>query len=179
MAQEATATSTGLPEGITKPPASINSQDQSGLIAILTAFSLGLVLLSIATRIYVRHELRLYRIDDFTFFVATVCMSSVCHVNALLIWVDFCNYSNLVGLQGTSRRTRESGRSSASVCRFNNSEGKRPHGHGFFNLQIALALTLRSLDSLPISSTSLSSSSQNAASRSFTYALPRDALTCV
>ncbi|PVI01607.1 hypothetical protein DM02DRAFT_341538 [Periconia macrospinosa] len=71
MPQEETSTPTGLPEGISKPLAGINAQDQSGLIAILTAFALGLVLLSIGTRIYARHEFRLYRIDDFTFFAAT------------------------------------------------------------------------------------------------------------
>ena len=72
MAQTATSTPTGLPEGISKPLASINADDQSGLIAILTAFSLGLVLLSVGTRIYARHEFRAYRIDDLTFFAAAV-----------------------------------------------------------------------------------------------------------
>jgi len=69
---DATSTPTGLPEGISGPLAGINSQDQSGLIAILTAFSLGLVLLSIATRIYARREFRSYRVDDYTFFAASV-----------------------------------------------------------------------------------------------------------
>jgi hypothetical protein len=77
MAQEATSTPTGLPEGITEPLASISSQDQSGLIAIFTAFSLGLILLATATRIYARHEFRLYRLDDFTFIAATVRMTIV------------------------------------------------------------------------------------------------------
>jgi len=85
MASEATITPTGLQEGITKPLASINSRDQSGLIAILSAFSLGLVLLSIATRIHARHQFRLYRIDDYTFFAATVRMPVVCYIDLLLI----------------------------------------------------------------------------------------------
>ena len=70
---EATPTATGLPDGITKPLASIDSQNQSGLIAIIAAFALGLVILSTVTRIYSRHELRLYRLDDLTYFLATVC----------------------------------------------------------------------------------------------------------
>lgn len=72
--QEVTHTPTGLPDGVTKPVASINADDQSGLIAILTAFSLALVLLSIATRIYVRHDFRVYRTDDAAFFAAAVCI---------------------------------------------------------------------------------------------------------
>lgn len=72
MSLEATPTSTGLPEGITKPLATIDSENQSGLIAIIAAFSLGLVLIATVTRIYARHELRLYRFDDLTYFLAAV-----------------------------------------------------------------------------------------------------------
>ncbi|KAF2204122.1 hypothetical protein GQ43DRAFT_205709 [Delitschia confertaspora ATCC 74209] len=61
-----------LPPGITAPYAAINATDQGGLIAILTAFALGLVLLSISIRIYARHNLSAYRVDDFTFFAASI-----------------------------------------------------------------------------------------------------------
>ncbi|KAF2470505.1 uncharacterized protein BDR25DRAFT_262441 [Lindgomyces ingoldianus] len=69
---EATPTPTGLPPGISKPLAGISSTDQSGLIAILTGFALGLVLLSIAVRIFVRRGLGVYRVDDYTFFAASI-----------------------------------------------------------------------------------------------------------
>ncbi|KAF2178014.1 hypothetical protein K469DRAFT_347739 [Zopfia rhizophila CBS 207.26] len=66
-----TATPTGRPSGISEPLAAIGDKDQSGLIAILAAFALGLVLLSITVRIYARHNFISYRVDDFTFFAAS------------------------------------------------------------------------------------------------------------
>ncbi|CAI6335550.1 unnamed protein product [Periconia digitata] len=72
VAEQVNPDPTGLPEGVSKPLLSINSQDQSGLIAILTAFALGLVLLSVAARLYARHEFRLFRIDDYLFIAATI-----------------------------------------------------------------------------------------------------------
>ncbi|KAF2255633.1 hypothetical protein BU26DRAFT_557142 [Trematosphaeria pertusa] len=64
------ATSTPLPAGITPPYAAINDHDQSGLIAILAGFSLGLVLLSAGIRMYARRYSGDYRIDDYTIFAA-------------------------------------------------------------------------------------------------------------
>src|SRR4051812_11730477 len=104
MPQEETSTPTGLPEGISKPLAGINAQDQSGLIAILTAFALGLVLLSIGTRIYARHEFRLYRIDDFTFFAATVRITLPYNLDAVLNSAGFCSCSIFADLRGTPAR---------------------------------------------------------------------------
>lgn len=68
----AAASSTHLPPGISAPYAAINAHDQSGLIAILAAFALGLVLVSISIRIYARHHFAGYRVDDYTFFAASV-----------------------------------------------------------------------------------------------------------
>jgi hypothetical protein len=167
MALEATATPNGLPEGITKPLAGINSQDQSGLLAILTAFSLGIILLSIATRIYVRHEFRLYRIDDYTFFAATVCIPLIFHMDVQLNCADPCGHSNLIGLQGTSIWTGKSGRSCATIRRSIYPEGKLTHGQGPFNPLLVLTITLCSLNLPPTFCTSSSSSSQNAAYRSY------------
>lgn len=70
--QSSTSTPTGLPSGISEPYAAINASDWSGLIAILTAFSLGLVLTAIAIRIYARHNFTTYRVDDYTFFAASI-----------------------------------------------------------------------------------------------------------
>lgn len=69
------ATSTPLPAGITPPYAAINDHDQSGLIAILAGFSLGLVLLSAGIRMYARRYSGDYRIDDYTIFAAVVSCS--------------------------------------------------------------------------------------------------------
>lgn len=66
-----------LPSGITAPYAAINDSDTSGLIAILAAFALGLILISISVRIYARHNFRTYRADDYFFFVAAVSSISI------------------------------------------------------------------------------------------------------
>lgn len=61
-----------LPSGITPPYAAVNDSDTSGLIAILAAFALGLILISISVRIYARHNFTTYRADDYFFFAASV-----------------------------------------------------------------------------------------------------------
>jgi hypothetical protein len=66
------ASSTSLPPGVSAPYAAINATDQSGLIAILAAFALGLVLVSISIRLYARHHFAGYRVDDYTFFAASI-----------------------------------------------------------------------------------------------------------
>src|ERR1700735_2378617 len=59
--------------GITAPLEVISDTDQGGLIAILTAFSLSLVLIiSLPIRTYVRSTMSTYRLDDYAFLVASV-----------------------------------------------------------------------------------------------------------
>ena len=171
MAQEATPTSTGLPEGITKPLASISSQDQSGLIAIIAAFSLGLVLLSTATRIYVRHAFRLYRLEDFVFIAATV-RTFLIKQPMVLIKTDFRNSAKLAGIQRASRRSRQGGRSRTSVYRGADPEGKRS------TRNIDMSLMVCSSDTQRTSCTLLFFFSQKDASRHFSCALLLAALTC-
>jgi hypothetical protein len=51
----------------------ISDTDQGGLVAILTAFSLSLVLIiSLPIRTYVRSTMSTYKLDDYAFLGATV-----------------------------------------------------------------------------------------------------------
>lgn len=59
------------------PLATIDKDDQGGLIAILTAFSLTLVLMSVGIRFYAKKEWRAYKSDDFAFFAAVVSVATV------------------------------------------------------------------------------------------------------
>jgi hypothetical protein len=68
----ASAAASALPSGITAPLESINSTNQGGLVAILTAFALSLVLISFPIRVYVRSKLSTYKADDYAFVCATV-----------------------------------------------------------------------------------------------------------
>ena len=66
------ASSSGLPDGISAPLEAITSSDQGGLIAILGAFALGLVLVSIPIRTYARSKVGPYKMDDYAFIVSSV-----------------------------------------------------------------------------------------------------------
>ena len=61
------------PLGISAPLAAINSQDQSGLIAIIAGFALGLALLGVGVKAYTRNYFRHFRYDDIMFCLAMVC----------------------------------------------------------------------------------------------------------
>lgn len=63
---------TSLPEGVSLPPELISSEDQSGVIAIITGFALGLVLLSACIKLYARKYFRNFRHDDIAFSLAIV-----------------------------------------------------------------------------------------------------------
>jgi hypothetical protein len=59
--------------GIAAPLEVISATDQSGLVGILAAFSLGLVLvISFPIRTYVRSTMSTYKLDDFAFLAASV-----------------------------------------------------------------------------------------------------------
>ena len=66
-------TATRTPSGISAPLAAINSQDQSGLIAIIAGFALGLALLGGGVKAYIRNYFRHFRYDDIMFCLAMVC----------------------------------------------------------------------------------------------------------
>jgi hypothetical protein len=58
---------------ISGPLEIITNTDQGGLVAILTAFSLSLVLIiSLPIRTYVRSTMSTYKLDDYTFLGAAV-----------------------------------------------------------------------------------------------------------
>jgi len=65
-------TATPLPSGVSPPPEVLNNQNQSGVIAIIAGFSLGLVLLSVWVKLYARKYFRNFRHDDITFALAIV-----------------------------------------------------------------------------------------------------------
>jgi hypothetical protein len=72
MASTATLSPLALPSGISNPMARISGDDQSGLVAIMTAFSLSLVFLSISIRTYVKNKMGSYRADDYAFILSCV-----------------------------------------------------------------------------------------------------------
>lgn len=57
---------------IRPPLTAVTPEDQTGIIAILTGFSLGLLLLSIGVRIYARRNAGVQRCDDCAFHAAVV-----------------------------------------------------------------------------------------------------------
>lgn len=65
-------TATLLPSGVSPAPEVVNHDNQSGVIAIITAFSLGLILLSACMKLYARKYFRKFRHDDITFALAIV-----------------------------------------------------------------------------------------------------------
>lgn len=58
--------------GVSRPYQLINDEDQSGLIAILAAFSLSLIVTSVPIRTYVRGKLGSLGRDDYAFYAAAV-----------------------------------------------------------------------------------------------------------
>lgn len=67
------STDYGNSTGTTLPLEVISATDQGGLIAILTAFSLGLVLIiSLPIRTYIRSTMSTYKLDDYAFLGASV-----------------------------------------------------------------------------------------------------------
>ena len=69
MASPAAST---LPSGITPPLSLISAIDQGGLIAIITAFSIALILISFPIRAYVRSKTGTWKNDDYMFIGAAV-----------------------------------------------------------------------------------------------------------
>ncbi|KAH7381575.1 hypothetical protein BKA66DRAFT_570710 [Pyrenochaeta sp. MPI-SDFR-AT-0127] len=57
---------------IDEPLTFVNATNQSGVIAIVTGFSLGIILLSTVVRLYARHCSGLLRADDVAFYVAVL-----------------------------------------------------------------------------------------------------------
>jgi hypothetical protein len=57
---------------VTAPLEVISDTDQGGLVAILAAFSLGLILVSLPVRTYARTKMSTYRVDDWAFLCACV-----------------------------------------------------------------------------------------------------------
>lgn len=57
---------------VSAPLEVISDTDQGGLVAILAAFSLSLVLVSLPIRTYVRSKMSTYRMDDWAFLCACV-----------------------------------------------------------------------------------------------------------
>ncbi|KAL1600820.1 hypothetical protein SLS60_007208 [Paraconiothyrium brasiliense] len=76
-------TTTPLPSGVSPPPEIINSEDQSGVIAIIAGFALGLVLLAACIKVYVRKYFFSFRHDDITFALA---VTSVIIQNSLVFY---------------------------------------------------------------------------------------------
>lgn len=61
-----------LPAIVNTPLASISATNQSGTIAILAGFSLGLLLLSTGVRLYAKRYAGLLRGDDLAFYFAVI-----------------------------------------------------------------------------------------------------------
>lgn len=69
------ASSAPQPEGSNNtraPLTAVSPTDQSGIIAILTSFSLSLVLLSTGVRVYAKRYAGVFRSDDLAFYAAVV-----------------------------------------------------------------------------------------------------------
>lgn len=65
------ATTLPTPSHTIHPPlTAVTPTDQTGIIAILTGFSLGLILLSSVVRLYARRSTRIARSDDVAFYSA-------------------------------------------------------------------------------------------------------------
>ncbi|KAL5434617.1 hypothetical protein PMIN05_007697 [Paraphaeosphaeria minitans] len=62
--------STRLPSNVSPPPEVISYDNQSGVIAIITGFSLSLILLSACMKLYARKYFRAFWHDDITFALA-------------------------------------------------------------------------------------------------------------
>ncbi|KAF2437208.1 hypothetical protein P171DRAFT_492310 [Karstenula rhodostoma CBS 690.94] len=81
MSTAGAPTAIPLPSGVSPPPEVINHDNQSGVIAIIAGFSLGLALLSVCMKLYARKYFRKFRHDDITFAPAvhgfTIVQSSV------------------------------------------------------------------------------------------------------
>ena len=68
-----TSTPTPISTTTIRPPlTSVTPTNQTGIIAILTGFSLGLVLLSILVRLYIRRNASIQRCDNCAFYAATI-----------------------------------------------------------------------------------------------------------
>lgn len=57
---------------LSNPPTSITPTNQNGVIAIITGFSLCLVLLSVGVRMYAKRYASAFRWDDVTFYITAV-----------------------------------------------------------------------------------------------------------
>lgn len=56
--------------GVSKPLETVSSDDLGGLIAILAAFSLGLIVTAFGIRWYARAKIKAYKVDDLLFLAA-------------------------------------------------------------------------------------------------------------
>jgi hypothetical protein len=66
------STPSGYPPGVSAPLTAVTPTNQSGIIAILTGFSFGLVLLSTGVRIHVRRGAGAFRADDLACYAAVL-----------------------------------------------------------------------------------------------------------
>lgn len=72
------------PPPVNQPLTYVTSTNQSGIVAILAGFSLGIILLSTGVRLYAKHNSGPLRGDDFAFYMAALIALSQ---TALIFWL--------------------------------------------------------------------------------------------
>jgi len=88
----ASPAASALPSGITPPLSLISPTDQGGLIAIISAFSITLVLISFPIRAYVRSKTGTWKNDDYLFIGAVVCVGAIMKI---LLTLKAVRYSSI------------------------------------------------------------------------------------
>lgn len=114
LAPTATSTASNMIE-IRPPLTEVSETNQTGIIAILTGFTLGLLLLSILVRLYVRRERNTGRQnhDDYAFYLGVVLgLAEVC----VTLWlIDKGMGKNFSMLGGASLGSIKSGMAATSI----------------------------------------------------------------
>lgn len=82
---------------IRPPLTEVSESNQTGIIAILTGFTLGLLLLSILVRLYVRRNARHWNHDDYTFYLGIVLGLAEVSVTLWLIDIGMGKNSSMLG----------------------------------------------------------------------------------
>lgn len=77
MSSVETVSETPLPSNVSPPPEVISYENQSGLIAIIAGFALGMIVLSAFMKLYARKYFRNFRHDDLTFTLAVVSSEQI------------------------------------------------------------------------------------------------------
>ena len=158
-----------LPNGVSQPLQSITDTDQSGLVAVLAAFALALLLISVPIRICIRGRLGRYGCDDYSFFAAVVSLPHAYPWRCTHMW-------KLLGIVQATLVFLElsKGMGKAEKLLNPNDELDREKVRRHIPVALYLILTTSRLHTRPRFYTSPRNSSANAPLRSFSFVLHLD-----